>query len=289
MILLYRKSYEIQWKFIRNHGDLYGENKMSEQKFTGYHLNFNNETRSHTQPNVTATPCLIFIKEGNGFLKLKEEIFSLKAGQCFYHPANTPACYWSDGKNWEYIWILFNGPLFREILPKTGFSDRTPVATCTDEQLQLWENIFANRFDYHGRKYYETLATLVHLLSTFIETFPSDTQMLEDTSTRSILTFIENNLHHSNLNVKLLMQVTGLGRTALYDKFRRKGLSSPSAYIRDMRISKAKHLLRSTELPIGQVAFAVGLEDPLYFSRVFRSLVGNSPSGYREYFRNNRK
>lgn len=262
---------------------------MAEQKITGYHLNFNTASDNHTRPLRNEIPCLIYIRRGGGSLQIGDEVISLTEGQSFFQPPHTPLCYWSDEKGWEYIWLLFDGPMFREMLPKTGFKDRPTVVTCTEEQQKLWADILSNRFDYRGSKYYETLSMLIHLLSTFIESFPSDTQMLEDTSTRSILTFIENNLHRTDLNVKLLMQVTGLGRTALYDKFRRKGQAAPSAYIRNMRITKAKHLLRSTELPIGQVAFAVGLEDPLYFSRIFRAFVGNSPSGYRNYFRSNRK
>lgn len=291
MIPLYRKLYEIKWIYIRNYGDLYGrKNKMAEQRITGYHLNFNVDTRNYTHPHKnTNSHCLIHIREGSGFLKVGEELFLLSAGQCFFQPADTPVCYWADGKEWKYLWILFDGPIFQEMLPKIGFSERAPIVTCTEEQQKWLGDICANRYDYHGRKYYETLAILVHLLASFIETFPSDTQMIEDNSTKSITTFIAKNLHRSDLNVKLLMQVTGLGRTALYDKFRRKGLSSPSKYIRDYRLTKAKHLLRSTELPVGQIAFAVGFEDPLYFSRLFKASIGNSPTKYRKYFQSHGK
>jgi len=262
---------------------------MAERTVTVYHLNFNNASKNHTQPHQDVCHCLIYIKEGSGYLKVGKDIRPLYAGQCFYQPPNTPVCYWTDGKEWEYIWILFDGPMFQEMLPMTGFDEHTPIVTCNEEQTKWFEDIFANRYDYRGSKYYETLAMLVRLVASFIESFPSQMQLLEDNSFKSITTFILQNLHRNDLNIKLLMQVTGLGRTALYDKFRRKGQAAPSAYIRNMRITKAKHLLRSTELPIGQVAFAVGLEDPLYFSRIFRSVVGNSPTGYRNHFRNNRK
>lgn len=262
---------------------------MSEQKITGYHLNFNIDSTSYTHPRRNGNQCLIYIQEGSGFLQIGEDLFTLSAGQCFFQPAETSVCYWADGGEWKYLWILFDGPMFQEMLPKTGFGERTPIVTCTEEQRKWLEDIFANRYDYHGRKYYETLATLVHLLASFIETFPSDTQMIEDNSIKSITAFIIKNLHRTDLNIKLLMQVTGLGRTALYDKFKNKKLSSPASYIRDQRLTKAKHLLRSTDLPIGQVAFAVGFEDPLYFSRLFKTSIGISPTNYRNYFIRNNK
>ena len=262
---------------------------IASQNITGYHLNFNIGADNHTQPFHNETACLIYITEGNGFLKSGEELFPLSEGRCFFQADHRPLCYWSDGRDWKYIWLLFDGPMFQEMLPKTGFSERTPVTTCNEEQQKLWQDIIAHRFDYHGKQYYQTLALVVQLVASFIETFPSDTQMIEDTSTKSIINFIIKNLHRNDLNVKLLTQVTGLGRTALYDKFRRKGLVSPAAYIQSQRLTKAKHLLRSTDLPVGQVAFTVGFEDPLYFSRLFRRAVGHSPTSYRNYFNNNKK
>lgn len=47
------------------------------------------------------------------------------------------------------------------------------------------------------------------------------------------------------------------------------------------RISRAKRLLRTTLIPVGAVAEAVGFSDMLYFSRIFHRETGMSPSDYR--------
>ncbi len=48
-----------------------------------------------------------------------------------------------------------------------------------------------------------------------------------------------------------------------------------------LRINKAKEILEKTNLPISEVARAVGYSDPNYFSRVFKKLTGMTPSRYR--------
>ncbi|MNH42191.1 Arabinose operon regulatory protein [compost metagenome] len=48
-----------------------------------------------------------------------------------------------------------------------------------------------------------------------------------------------------------------------------------------MRINHAKELLDATHLSIGEVGYQVGLEDPYYFSKVFKKYVGMSPSEYK--------
>lgn len=54
------------------------------------------------------------------------------------------------------------------------------------------------------------------------------------------------------------------------------------AYLTRYRISKAALLLRSTDLPVSDVASAIGMEDSRYFSRCFKKLIGINPSRYRK-------
>jgi two-component system, response regulator YesN len=48
------------------------------------------------------------------------------------------------------------------------------------------------------------------------------------------------------------------------------------------RIEKAERLIREKRMNIKEVAFAVGYQDPNYFSKIFRKTVGVSPSMYAE-------
>jgi len=52
-------------------------------------------------------------------------------------------------------------------------------------------------------------------------------------------------------------------------------------YLGDLRVKEAKRLLANHAMPIVDVGAAVGLDDPSYFSRVFKRAVGLSPSDYR--------
>ena len=47
------------------------------------------------------------------------------------------------------------------------------------------------------------------------------------------------------------------------------------------RMQVAAYLLRSTLLPIGEIANRLGFEDRLYFSRRFHAFSGVSPKEYR--------
>jgi AraC-like DNA-binding protein len=59
--------------------------------------------------------------------------------------------------------------------------------------------------------------------------------------------------------------------------FKKHGQTTPGNYLLGVRIDRARALLPEAGMNVSQVAFAVGFEDPLYFSRVFKKTTGVSP------------
>ena len=58
------------------------------------------------------------------------------------------------------------------------------------------------------------------------------------------------------------------------------------AYLFDLRITKAKRLLRTTQYSIQQIAEDVGIFDANYFVKYFRKATGKTPSAYRNGYYN---
>ncbi|MBP1995100.1 AraC family transcriptional regulator [Paenibacillus eucommiae] len=63
--------------------------------------------------------------------------------------------------------------------------------------------------------------------------------------------------------------------------FKKHSGISMSSYIQQLRIQRSKFLLKSSFSAVHDIAREVGYEDALYFSRVFKKLVGKSPLQYR--------
>jgi AraC family L-rhamnose operon transcriptional activator RhaR len=63
--------------------------------------------------------------------------------------------------------------------------------------------------------------------------------------------------------------------------FRRHTGLSPLSFLARLRAERAATLLVHTTLPAARVGAAVGWDDPTYFARRFRSLVGSTPTQYR--------
>ena len=92
---------------------------------------------------------------------------------------------------------------------------------------------------------------------------------------------IQENLE-KNLSVQMLSKNTNLSKSALYRGFHRHFHCTVKEYIHQMRIEKAKELLRSTDLSIEEIGQRVGYESGSYFSKIFKKEQGVSPLRYKK-------
>ena len=67
--------------------------------------------------------------------------------------------------------------------------------------------------------------------------------------------------------------------------FKRAFGETPHRYLLRRRIERAKELLRSRDLSVSEVSFAVGLQEVGSFSTSFREFVAESPSAYARHWR----
>ena len=55
-----------------------------------------------------------------------------------------------------------------------------------------------------------------------------------------------------------------------------------NSYLNELRIYKAKELLKQPDIMVKEVAQLVGIKDQLYFNRVFKKFCGENPSEYQD-------
>nr|WP_272899213.1 helix-turn-helix transcriptional regulator [Caldalkalibacillus salinus] len=79
-------------------------------------------------------------------------------------------------------------------------------------------------------------------------------------------------LFHPDYITRCMQQMTGL---------------SPLQYLRQYRLSIAKHLLATTNKKMSSISKDVGILDPTYFSKLFKKTEGLTPIEYRRVVRRN--
>jgi YesN/AraC family two-component response regulator len=63
--------------------------------------------------------------------------------------------------------------------------------------------------------------------------------------------------------------------------FKQKTGFAPMEYFNQLKVQKACQYLLFTDLRIKEIAEQLGMEDPYYFSRMFKGVMGLSPKEYR--------
>lgn len=96
-----------------------------------------------------------------------------------------------------------------------------------------------------------------------------------------LLSLINEHIEQPELDVDFICDKMAVSRSALYSKMKSYIGKGVKELINDIRIEKAKNLLKQTDLPISEISFQVGFAQQRYFSRVFKSEVGMTPSEYR--------
>jgi AraC-like DNA-binding protein len=73
-----------------------------------------------------------------------------------------------------------------------------------------------------------------------------------------------------------------LSRSRLYRVFMQQIFISPQQYLTEVRIREATRMLQQRSGSIKEIAIAVGIDDPAYFSILFKQVTGKSPKNYMQ-------
>ena len=94
------------------------------------------------------------------------------------------------------------------------------------------------------------------------------------------VSWLERN-HSTCVHMDQLVARIGYSRARFFALFKQQTKMTPSEYLRNFRIGKAKEMLVRTDLPAAHIGRVCGLGDPAHFSRLFSRMTGYTPLAYR--------
>lgn len=104
---------------------------------------------------------------------------------------------------------------------------------------------------------------------------------LEDAFVQKILKIVETNYTDDDFALAQLCQKAGMSRSQIFRKMKALLDISPSDFIRNYRLDKAKMLLEKEEFNVSEAAYQTGFKDPSYFSKLYQERFGMTPSESR--------
>lgn len=187
-----------------------------------------------------------------------------------------------ESVNVFYDWVLRNGPI--EIQSVYELTLRLLVGM---EKRVLAEAEMVSsykRFEIMSIVKMETLYDIKQYVHSFLAGLKEVLSHNQKESHRSI---IKKTIHHMELecqhaSLQSVAQKVYMTPTYLSLLFKTNTGKTFIEHLTDIRIDKAKDMLKSTHFKNYEVAEKVGYQDPRYFSQIFKKKVGLSPSEYRE-------
>lgn len=135
------------------------------------------------------------------------------------------------------------------------------------DKLEGWKTMFLSGF--------LELSAMLSRIYTISETSSDDVVKLA-----KAVSFIENHFD-MDMSVAELAAMSNYSERQFIRLFKASFGCRPTEYIRSLRLRKAKMLLKSTDMTVSQIATACGYGDSNYFTRVFRTAAGQTPTAFR--------
>jgi AraC-like DNA-binding protein len=187
---------------------------------------------------------------------------------------------------WSIHWVHFIGDeadYYARLLPDRVYQLPTSAA-CVRAMERTFHDAYAGLAGgYLSRNIVYLAHTLRHLLGLLFYSNQSYSTELRAPPTRDLQTTIDFMVEHLAEPLRLadLGRHAGLSAVHFASLFRRQTGMAPIEYFIHLRIRHACRLLDTTGLTIREIGYRVGYEDPYYFSRTFRKLMGFPPRQYR--------
>lgn len=204
----------------------------------------------------------------------------LAAGDTFLAYPGATIHYFADSvEPWEYIWVGFAGVDAGALLALTAFTPARPVLHENGAEVSgLLEQIYRD----YGAAVWQNLRMTAHLydlLSCLVRAAGERERPAASDCAQLAADYMVTH-YEKPLTVEAVARELSVSYSSLYRSFMKRFGCSPKRFLLEYRIERARLLLETGRHSVHEVSNSVGFEDPFYFSRAFKEVVGESPRRY---------
>lgn len=249
---------------LRENGT-YSVNKVMKQRWQNTRFNYLDKPRPDHG--------LLFVTLGQILFRSDSEPVLAKAGDVIYLP---------KGSRYEAVILPEYGPTGDYLV---NFDGDIRGGTCPVKALEAADpaylDVFAQIMDRKLRREDSPL-WIRGQFYILLDMLLRDLQRSADPQKGSMMRQARELLDRQELSVERIASICGISVSGFRATFRQSYGCSPQQYRMESKLSKAKYLLESTDLPVCAIAERLGFYDEAYFCKIFRSYTGCSPKTYRK-------
>ena len=231
---------------------------------------------------------LIYCVDGSGWYRIDEKEYKVRKNQFFILPAGKPHTYGADdGNEWTIYWIHFRGYLAGVYAQGAQKPQEINISTTSrvSERHNIFEEIFhtleqgqdVENLRYSSSLLHHYLASMRYLEQYRQAVKKENTDNVVDAAIHYMRENIEN-----RISIQDVIKYIGYSASRFATLFKQQTGKTPLNYFNQLKIQRSCSLLKNTDMKINQICYKIGIDDSLYFSRLFSKTMGMSPRDYRE-------
>ncbi|MFD0712507.1 helix-turn-helix domain-containing protein [Paenibacillus sp. GCM10027626] len=256
---------------------------------------------------------LIMVSDGPVHLQVEQEKLTLESGECLLLSPWEQHCGWRRDVKGRFFWVQFSCD------PAIEATDKWPETNAEHQLLHISKNdlriseehegeslIIPRRFSPGNR--YECLRTFELLVQEFkrprnyykfrltIRLAQLLEQLAQDAleqhnftaaatasySTYQKLLSLLHEIYATECSADFIETYMDRKYEYLCQVFKKYAGITIGAYIQQLRLQRAKHLLQYTHKTVDSIALEIGFQDSPYFRKVFKKHEGITPTQYRQ-------
>ncbi|MFV0502774.1 MAG: helix-turn-helix domain-containing protein [Lachnospirales bacterium] len=242
----------------------------------------NGDSTYYTKREKYNSFLISYTYSGTGYLEYDNKEYTLEKGMGFLIDCRKKHFYKTKGEQWGHYDLHFNG-IDAEYLVGEYNKYKNIIFEVSGKgyfyltlEKILWDySIYSNHKELYVSNGIANL--LVHLIkkkeNTYKNNIPEYIQYL--------VKYIDNNFYN-RLTIDDLSRFSGVSKYHLIREFKKYTNFTPTDYIIELRIERAKLLLQNTTIPSYKIGNLVGFHNTNNFTNLFKKRVGTTPNVYRK-------
>jgi AraC-like DNA-binding protein len=229
---------------------------------------------------------LFYCVDGHGRYQIGDQHYEVGPNEFFILPQNVEHSYGSDPEHpWSIYWIHFGGESLPGLNQAQAFQKHFKPFYIKDngDIISLFVKIYKTlELGYSIDNLLFANMSLSYFLTLFVYNsrhYAATTNEKKDCVDSAIL-FMKENINE-NISLNNLSNQYNYSVSRFSNLFKQKTGYAPIDYFLQLKMQKACQNLDFTERSIKDIAFSMGFDDPYYFSKRFRAIIGMSPKKYR--------
>lgn len=257
---------------------LYLPEKKYNSNIKPVHFVYETEFHKMRQPFFRSIYYMHLVTKGSATLKMCSNTYKIEKGDFFF---SFPACLQEveASDDFEYLYISFMGQGAQPLLDSFGINMENPVFRGLEHLTDFWLDAI-NRITPHN------ITVLTEGVLFYSIAFMNNTkneefhQNANDNLLEKVVEYIDKHYRDSDMSLKKLADFFSYTEKYLSALFKKSTNTSFRHYLNLLRIQYAFNLIENGETSVRSISNQCGYSDPMYFSKVFKSIRGITPSEY---------